>query len=41
MGLVGWQETPSPLVLSPRGVWVDHSIFASLWGVLDEAVVHS
>ena len=26
---------------SPRGARVDHSIFASLWGVLDEAVVHS
>ena len=26
---------------SPRGAWVDHSIFVSLWGVLEEAVVHS
>ena len=25
----------------PQGAWVDHPIFASLWGVLDEAVVHS
>ena len=26
---------------SPRGAWVDHSIFTSLWGVLAEAFVHS